>query len=178
MHSLPTAGRARAAGLAVLFALLALPLAGCISGDVTGGLFTPAHAGATVVKVDGRSAAAIISRYRGQNGLGPVSVNSRLNALAEKQARAMAAADRMSHNVGSPFRARLNASGYFVRTAGENIAAGYSDFEDVFDRWRNSAPHRNNLLMRGATQIGIGKAYAPGTRYKVFWSLIVAAPEG
>jgi uncharacterized protein YkwD len=178
MHSLPTAGRARAAGLAVLFALLALPLAGCISGDVTGGLFTPAHAGATVVKVDGRSAAAIISRYRAQNGLGPVSVNSRLNALAEKQARAMAAADRMSHNVGIPFRARLDASGYFVRTAGENIAAGYSDFEDVFDRWRNSAPHRNNLLMRGATQIGIGKAYAPGTRYKVFWSLIVAAPEG
>jgi hypothetical protein len=32
--------------------------------------------------------------------------------------------------------------------------------------------------MRGATQIGIGKAYAPGTRYKVFWALIVAAPEG
>jgi uncharacterized protein YkwD len=178
MNMLPIAGRVRAARLAAAFAILALPLAGCISGDVTGGLFTPAHAGATVVKVDGRSAAAIVSRYRAQNGLGPVSVNARLNALAEKQARAMAAADRMSHNVPTPFRVRLGASGYFVRTAGENIAAGYNDFEDVMARWETSAPHRNNLLMRGATQIGIGKAYAPGTRYKVFWSLIVAAPEG
>jgi uncharacterized protein YkwD len=178
MNMLPIVGRVRAAGLAVAFATLALPLAGCISADVTGGLFTPAHAGATVVKVDGRSAAAIVSRYRARHGLGPVTVNSRLSALAEKQARAMAAANKMSHNAPTPFRVRLNASGYLVRTAGENIAAGYNDFEDVMARWETSASHRNNLLMRGATQIGIGKAYAPGTRYKVFWSLIVAAPEG
>jgi uncharacterized protein YkwD len=178
MQILPKTRRARVAGFAVAFAVLTLPLAGCISGDITGGLFAPAHAEASVVKVDARSAAANISRYRAQHGLGPVSANSRLNALAERQARAMASADRMSHNVSGTFRVRLDASGYFVRTAGENIAAGYNDFEDVMARWQTSAPHRNNLLMRGATQIGIGKAYAPGTRYKVFWSLILAAPEG
>jgi uncharacterized protein YkwD len=149
-----------------------------MAGDVTGGLFTPVHARATVVKVDGGNAAAIISRYRAQHGLGPVSINARLNALAERQARAMAAAGRMSHDVSGGFRSRLNGGGYDARTAGENIAAGYSNFQDVFDRWRNSPPHRSNLLMRSATQIGIGKAYAPGTRYKVFWALIVAAPEG
>jgi uncharacterized protein YkwD len=178
MNILTNAGRTRVAALAAAIALLAVPLAGCISGDITGGLFTPGRAEVTLVKVDGRSAAALISRYRAQNGLGPVSVNSRLNALAEKQARAMAAANSMSHNVNGPFRARLDASGYFVRTAGENIAAGYEGFEEVLARWQNSAPHRRNLLMQGATQIGIGKAHAPGTRYKVFWSLIVAAPEG
>lgn len=178
MLFLPVAGRSRAAGFAVLFTLLAMPLSSCVSGDLTGGLFTPAHAGASVVKVDTRSAAAIVSRYRAQNGLGPVTVNSRLSALAEKQARAMAVANRMSHNVPTPFRARLDASGVFIRMAGENIAAGYDDFSEVMSRWETSAPHRNNLLMRGATQIGIGKAYAPGTKYKTFWSLIVAAPEG
>jgi uncharacterized protein YkwD len=175
MLFLPTAARPRAAGL-ILLAFLAISLSACVSGDVTGGLFTPAHAGATVVKVDGRSAAAVVSRYRAQNGLGPVTVNSRLNALAEKQARAMAVANKMSHNVPTPFRARLDASGIYVRSAGENIAAGYGDFSQVMSVWQTSAPHRNNLLMRGATQIGVGKAYAPGTKYKTFWSLIVAAP--
>jgi uncharacterized protein YkwD len=168
--------RTRAAFLAAAFAFLTLPLAGCMSGDITGGLFAPAHARATVVKVDARAAAAMISRYRAGHGLGPVSVNARLNALAERQARAMAAADNMGHNVNGTFRVRLDGSGYYARTAGENIAAGYDDFEEVLGRWQNSPPHRRNLLMREATQIGVGKAHAPGSRYKVFWSLIVAAP--
>ena len=32
------------------------------------------------------------------------------------------------------------------------------------------------MLLREATRMGIAAAYAPGTKYKVFWSLVIAAP--
>jgi uncharacterized protein YkwD len=88
----------------------------------------------------------------------------------------MARTNRMSHGVNGPFRNRLSASGYNARTAGENIAAGQKSFAAVLTAWRNSPPHRHTLLLRGAKEMGIGIAYAPGSRYKTFWALVVAAP--
>jgi uncharacterized protein YkwD len=151
-------------------------LAGCTGAlDFTGGV-TQARVDGAVARVDAGTAAAMINRFRTQNGLGPVRVNSRLNAVAQRQARAMASAGRMSHAVGGPFRDRLSASGYPARTAGENIAAGYDSFPAVLTGWQNSPPHRHNLLMRDAKEIGIGVAHARGSRYKTFWALVVAAP--
>jgi len=47
----------------------------------------------------------------------------------------------------------------------------------AFSGWRDSPPHRKNMLVPGATHIGIATAYAPGSKYKVFWALILAAPD-
>jgi len=33
------------------------------------------------------------------------------------------------------------------------------------------------MLKSGATHMGIAAVYAPGSKYKVFWTLILAAPE-
>jgi hypothetical protein len=33
------------------------------------------------------------------------------------------------------------------------------------------------MLLRDATRMGIAAAYAPNTKYKVFWALILAAPD-
>jgi uncharacterized protein YkwD len=33
------------------------------------------------------------------------------------------------------------------------------------------------MLLPDATHIGIATAYAPNSKYKVFWSLILAAPD-
>jgi hypothetical protein len=38
--------------------------------------------------------------------------------------------------------------------------------------------HNRNLLLREATEIGIAVAVAPESRYKTFWTLILAAPQG
>jgi hypothetical protein len=33
------------------------------------------------------------------------------------------------------------------------------------------------MLLDGATRMGIAAAYAPKSRYKVFWALIIARPD-
>jgi hypothetical protein len=33
------------------------------------------------------------------------------------------------------------------------------------------------MLLKGATRMGIAAVYAPQSKYKVFWALIVAAPD-
>jgi uncharacterized protein YkwD len=131
----------------------------------------------TGAQVDAATAASMISGYRGNNGLGAVTVNPTLMRLAADQAHAMAVRDKLDHNVGRGFTERIRASGYDARTAVENIGAGYHTLAEAFSGWRGSAPHRANMLNRDASQMGIAAAYAPGSKYKVFWALIMAAPD-
>jgi hypothetical protein len=56
----------------------------------------------TDAAVDAAVAQSMISGYRSNNGLGPVVVDSDLMRLAGEQARAMAARDKMDHDVGHP----------------------------------------------------------------------------
>jgi uncharacterized protein YkwD len=172
-----TLGR-QARALAVLVGALASSalLAGCSSAlDLTGGV-QEARLEVAEAQLSPTTAAAMINAFRAQNGLGPVRINTQLNGVAQRQARAMARANQMSHGVSGPFRNRLSSSGYNARTAGENIAAGYKNFSAVLAGWQKSPPHRHTLLLRDAKEMGIAVAYAPGTRYGNFWALVVAAP--
>jgi len=125
--------------------------------------------------LDTATAAAMISGYRTNNGLNSVTVDPELTKLAQAQANAMAARDKLDHNVIRDFGARVR--GYDARFAAENIGAGYHTLAEAFSGWRDSPPHRKNMLLPGATHIGIAAAYAPQSKYKVFWALILAAPD-
>jgi uncharacterized protein YkwD len=127
--------------------------------------------------LDAATAASMISGYRSNNGLSVVSLDPRLMSIAEAQARAMAARDKLDHDVARDVTGRLRASGYVTKSAGENISAGYHTLAEAFSGWRDSPPHRKNMLLPEATQMGIAAAYAPGSKYKVFWALILAAPD-
>lgn len=134
-----------------------------------------ASAGAAL---DANAAASMISGYRANNGLSAVSLDPTLMRLAELQARAMADRDRISHNPGgAAFIERLRKSGYDAKVAAENISAGYHSLAEAFSGWRDSPPHRANMLLKGADRMGIAAIYAPGSKYKVFWTLILAAPD-
>jgi hypothetical protein len=128
--------------------------------------------------LDALAAASMISGYRQNNGLPPVTVDPLLMTMAQDQARLMAARNVLDHSAGRSFQERLRASGFDAKVAAENISAGYYTLAEAFSGWRDSPPHRANMLLAGATRIGIAAAYAPGTKYKVFWSLILAAPAG
>src|SRR2546425_914892 len=71
----------------------------------------------------------------------------------------------------------LLAQGYRAATAAENIGAGYHTLAEAFSGWRDSPSHRANMLLTGATRMGIAAVYAPKSKYKVFWALILAAPD-
>lgn len=128
-------------------------------------------------QLDTAAAASMISGYRTNNGLPAVTVDPELMRLAEAQAEVMARRDKLDHNVGKPFIVRLKASGYDAKVAAENIGAGYHTLAEAFSGWRDSPPHRANMLLAGATRIGIAAIYTPTSKYKVYWSLILAAPD-
>jgi uncharacterized protein YkwD len=125
--------------------------------------------------LDTQAAATMISQYRQNNGLGTVVVDPDLVKLAEQQSVAMAAKNKMDHDVKAPLGKRLEASGYPATTAVENVSAGYHTLAEAFSGWRDSPPHRANMLKSGVTKLGIAASYAPNTKYKVFWTLILAA---
>ena len=129
------------------------------------------------VKVDAAAAASMISGYRKNNGLPAVAVDPELMKLAEAQAQGMASHNKLSHDVVRSFRDRLKGGGYRAYTAAENVGAGYHTLAEAFSGWRDSAPHRANMLLDGATRMGIAAAYAPKSKYKVFWALILATPD-
>ncbi len=128
-------------------------------------------------ELDARTAASMISGFRSNNGLGAVAVDPELMRLAQAQARAMASRDRVDQRADGPLAARVRRAGFDPATAGENVSAGYHTLAEAFSGWRDSPPHRANMLLKGATRMGIAAVYAPGSKYKVFWSLILAAPD-
>ena len=106
---------------------------------------------------------------------GTVVVDPDLTKLAEQQSQAMAARNKMDHDVKAPLGKRLQAGGYPATVAVENVSAGYHTLAEAFSGWRDSPPHRSNMLKGGVTKMGIAAVYAPNTKYKVFWTLILAA---
>jgi len=127
--------------------------------------------------LDAAAAASMISGYRANNGLPAVALDAELTRLAQAQAEIMAKRDKLDHGAGKPFVARLRASGYDAKTAAENISAGYHTLAEAFSGWRDSPPHRANMLLAGATRMGIAAVYTPRSKYKVYWSLILAEPD-
>jgi uncharacterized protein YkwD len=128
-------------------------------------------------ELDASAAQSMISGYRQNNGLSAVELDPVLMRIAQEQARVMAARDKLDHGTGRSFTERVKASGFDAKIAAENIGAGYHTLAEAFSGWRDSPSHRLNMLLPGATRMGIAAVYTPSSKYKVFWSLILAAPD-
>jgi uncharacterized protein YkwD len=163
---------------AVTLCALTLGVVGCANDTKPSGEPTFYQSMATAdAKVDAHAAASMISGYRRNNGLNAVTLDPLLMKAAEEQARAMASKNRFEHDAAGPFAQRIKRSGYNAKVAVENIGAGYHTLAEAFSGWRDSPPHRANMLRSGVTKMGIAAVYSPSTKYKVFWALILAAPD-
>jgi uncharacterized protein YkwD len=116
------------------------------------------------------------NRIRVEAKLPTLSVNSKLQAAAERHAKDMAARDRMTHNGrdGSTPIERIKATGYAYRRAGENIASGGITIERLMKGWMDSAPHKRNIL-GSFSQIGV--ACATGESGKRYWCVTFGLPN-
>ncbi len=153
-----------------------LVLSGCAAG-LGGGLFTRQLDTRPGV-VDSQTAARMISAYRASRGLGPVSVSPTLTRIASDHAAKMASMNRMAHVLpgqGS-FKRRIASGGYRASLVAENVGAGYGSLETAIQRWKDSPSHDKNLLHPQITEIGIAVAHAPESRFKTYWSLVLAEP--
>ena len=115
--------------------------------------------------------AGAISAYRRSHGLPAVQSDSRLGAVALKQAQAMAATGTVSHFAGGSFSMRV--APLRKSRAAENIGAGFLSFAEMLKQWEDSAGHRENLLMPGARRVGVASVDNPKSPYRKFWAMVI-----
>ena len=127
-------------------------------------LLTPAIAQAA-------SPADMISDFRLKHGERKVILDATLSKIAREQADAMAAKDKLDHDVLGGFSRRISPAG--AGRAAENIAYGYDSFPKTLNQWIESSEHRKNLLLHDATKIGIGSAKSAATG-RVYWAMEIA----
>jgi Cysteine-rich secretory protein family len=123
------------------------------------------------VAAQSASPAEQISNYRLQHGEGRVTTDSTLNRIAHDQAAAMAAKDVLDHGVLGSFSSRVAPSG--SGQAAENIAYGYDSFPKTLNQWIDSSGHRKNLLLHGASRVGVASAKS-STTGRTYWAMVIA----
>ena len=110
----------------------------------------------------------LVNVERAKVGLKELSFNAELSNVATLKSQDMINKNYFSHTsptYGSPFEMmkKFNIS---YKTAGENIAKGQKTPAQVVNAWMNSQGHRENILNKNYTEIGIGVAKdAKGTLY-------------
>src|SRR5712671_285 len=117
------------------------------------------------------SPADMVSSYRVQHGEGRVVMDSTLTRIAHEQAEAMAAKDELDHDVLGGFTSRVHSAG--AGRAAENIAYGYDSFPKTLSQWIDSAGHRRNLLLHGASRVGVASVKSAATG-RVYWAMEIA----
>ncbi|NBU99068.1 MAG: CAP domain-containing protein [Spirochaetia bacterium] len=105
--------------------------------------------------------------------------NPALNRAAQKHTDNMLVLNFFDHTGkdGSTPSTRVKAEGLNVSLVGENIAAGQSTAESVFDAWWNSSGHRSNMENCSYTHVGIGYATntSSSSNYSDYWTNVFAA---
>jgi uncharacterized protein YkwD len=165
-------GRAMTCPALIAGLTAAIGLAGCTEAPRNGQPSFYRNLASASAEVDAEAARATISAYRLNNGLGALVLDPSLQAIARSEATAMAKADKPASAEG--VKARLAASG--VVRPEVNISAGYRTLAEAFSGWRESQQHDRVMKAQGATRIGIATAYAPGSKYQVYWALVLAGP--
>lgn len=111
-------------------------------------------------QVDPVAARDMISIHRANHGFAPLAIDPALQEAARKKAGDMAR--------------RGQAGGKVPGVRVQNISAGYLSLAEAFSGWRQSPSHNANMLDPAMRHIGIATSYAPGSKYKVFWVLLLA----
>ena len=156
-------------------ALQGMHCRGHIAGGMGGGMkavWLAVVIAITATLAHAEDMAEMISRYRREHGLSTVKIDPELTAIAERQAKAMAASGIMDHDVAGPFASRI--AGVRTGMAAENIAAGSRTWAETFRMWQASPGHDANLLQSKADSIGVAVARNDHTRYKTFWAMVIA----
>lgn len=112
---------------------------------------------------------AIMNQERANAGVGGISQNASLDAVAQVRAQEIAQSFSHTRPNGTSCFTVLNENGIVYSTAGENIAAGYGDPASVMNGWMNSEGHRANILNGSFGQVGIGYYTDPNSGYGTYW---------
>ncbi|WP_052476000.1 CAP domain-containing protein [Cohnella kolymensis] len=99
----------------------------------------------------------LVNRNRAKAGLKPVTLSTKLSAVAKAKAIDLYTNDYFDHIspiYGSPFK-MMKAFGITYNYAGENIARGQKTPQAVVTAWMNSPGHRANIMNKHYKYIGM-----------------------
>jgi len=115
----------------------------------------------------------VTNQKRAENGLTPLTLNGKLNEVAQRKAGDMFAFNYWSHvspSGRSPW-SFFQEVGYKYLYAGENLARDFMNSEAVVEAWMNSPSHRDNILNSNYKEIGL--SVVNGTLNGVETTLVV-----
>jgi uncharacterized protein YkwD len=125
----------------------------------------------------------LINTARAQNGLGLLTLDSRLNAAALEHSLDMACNAIVSHtgSDGSNWYERVGRQGFAnYNSARENIYVGSpafgGDAQGAFTWWMNSEIHRKTLMNPDQKLIGISYVYSDASAYGGNYTTLFARP--
>jgi len=113
-----------------------------------------ASVGNTSLAVLRSAVVCLINQQRAFHHLPAVQASPLLNHSAQDWTNAMVSSDQFTH--GTNFAGRISAAGYVWRSAGENIATGYSTPRTVVRAWMASTGHCQNILNPTYRNVGTG----------------------
>lgn len=117
---------------------------------------------------------SLANQEREKVGLALLSLSNQLSEAAQNKANHMIANDYWDHYApdGTTPWSFIEDSGYDYKTAGENLAEGFSYSSDVVAGWMNSPTHKANVLKD--SYVDVGYAVLNGTILGEKTTLVVA----
>lgn len=93
---------------------------------------------------------------RQESGSPPLSLNDKLSLAAKEKAEDMFAKNYWAHNSpnGKTPWVFIKDSDYKYVYAGENLARGFQDSDEVIKAWLASPDHRDNMLSKNYSDVG------------------------
>jgi uncharacterized protein YkwD len=146
--------------------LLTLSLAACGTKPI------PVSTGKGSNQTDG--ALPLVNALRAKHGLSALAIDPVAISAAIDQARRMANADIMNHNIGpgANFLTRMKGQNVGLPAA-ENIASGQDSVERAVTAWINSSHHLENML-GNYKGLGVAVVRNPASGNKPYWSMILS----
>lgn len=97
-----------------------------------------------------------VNQTRKSLGLVPLKENQKLNQAARMKAENMVANNYFAHTspTGISPWFWFTKAGYNYKYAGENLAIGFFDSQEVYQAWLNSASHKANIINPNYTEVG------------------------
>jgi uncharacterized protein YkwD len=136
----------------------------------------PAAKPAFKLSVDEQVVLDLTNAERAKEKLGPLKANELLTKAAREHSANMAKQQKMDHVLDDKKPDdRVKAVGYQFAAMAENVAMGQRTPSETIATWMSStAGHKENMLNKDYTEIGIGIAVdKEGQRY---WTQVFAKP--
>jgi len=116
-----------------------------------------------VMSREAKKIVVLTNELRQKLSLTTLSENNLLNQAAYDKASDMLLQQYFAHNGpdGKSVKDWLSKFGYRYDVAGENLAMGFLQSDDVVTAWINSPTHYANLIDPDYTEIGVGMASGP-----------------